>query len=212
MGRDQERIGGIEPNYLGDLGAHPLGLGRGEIDLVQRDHDLMVDLDRLIDVGQGLRFDPLAGVDHQERALAGGEAAVDLVGEIDVARGVHEIELVGPAVARGVGKANRLSLDGDAALALELHRIEELVAHLARTHAAAALDQPVGQGRLPMVDMGDDREVADVALLAHVGDDGSTGGLRCSAGGYPATVVMRRARRSTGRGDRPEPTKREEQA
>ena len=35
----------------------------------------MVVLDRLVDVGERLRLDPLRRVDHQQRALAGGEAA-----------------------------------------------------------------------------------------------------------------------------------------
>ena len=65
---------------------HLLGLGGGEIDLVDHRHDLMVVLDRLVDVGERLRLDPLGGVDDQQRALAGGEAAAHLIGEVDVAR------------------------------------------------------------------------------------------------------------------------------
>ena len=55
--------------------ADPLGVGGGEVDLVDHRHDLMVVLDRLVDVGQRLRLDPLRRVDDQQRALAGGEAA-----------------------------------------------------------------------------------------------------------------------------------------
>ena len=57
--------------------AHPLGVGGGQVDLVDHRHDLMVVLDRLVDVGQRLRFDALRGVDDQQRAFAGGEAAAD---------------------------------------------------------------------------------------------------------------------------------------
>ena len=38
-------------------------------------HDLVVVLDRLVDVGQRLRLDALGGVDDEQRALARGEAA-----------------------------------------------------------------------------------------------------------------------------------------
>ena len=122
----------------------------------------MVVVDRLIDVGQRLRLDALAGVDHQQRALAGGERAVDLVGEVDMAGRVDQVEDVVLAVARLVVEPHGLRLDGDAALALDVHRIEHLLDHLARLEPAGELDQPVGERRLAVVDMGDDREIADV--------------------------------------------------
>ena len=49
-----------------------IGLGGGQVDLVDHRHDLMVMLDALIDVGEGLRLDPLRRIDHQQRALARG--------------------------------------------------------------------------------------------------------------------------------------------
>ena len=74
--------------------AHPLGLGGRQIDLVEDRHDLVVVVERLIDIGERLRLDALGGIDHQQRALAGGERAGHLVGEIDVARRVHQVELI----------------------------------------------------------------------------------------------------------------------
>src|SRR5208282_4972015 len=44
----------------------------------------------------------------------------------------------------------------------------ELVVKIALGHAAAALDQPVGEGRLAVIDVGDDREVPDVGEVGHV--------------------------------------------
>ena len=84
-------------------------------------------------------------------------------------RRVHEIEAVGLAVGRLVFEANRLGFDGDAALAFDVHRIEHLGAHLAGLQGAAELDQPVGQSRFAVVDMGDDREVADMREVRHRG-------------------------------------------
>jgi hypothetical protein len=57
--------------------------------------------------------------------------------------------------------ADVLRLDRDAPLALELHRVEELLAHLAGIDRAGDLEDPVRECRLAMVDVGDDREVAD---------------------------------------------------
>ena len=127
----------------------------------------MVVVHGLIDIGERLRLDALGRVHHQQRALAGGERAVHLIGEIDMARRVDEIERIGPAVFALIVEAHRLRLDGDAALALQVHIVEHLVAHLALRQAAAGLDQPVGQRGLAVVDMGDDGEVADV--LGHGG-------------------------------------------
>ena len=160
--RDQNRVGGVEPDHVLDLLLHLVGLGGRQIDLVEHRHDLVVVVDRLVDVGERLRLDALAGVDHQQRALAGGEAAVDLVGEIDVAGRVDQIEDVILAVARAVIQPHGLRLDGDAALALDIHGIEHLLDHLARLEPAGELNQPVGQRRFAVVDMGDDREIADV--------------------------------------------------
>ena len=54
-----------------------------------------------------------------------------------------------------------MRLDGDAALALEVHRVEDLVDRLLGVHRAGERQEPVGQRRLAVVDVGDDGEVAD---------------------------------------------------
>ena len=120
--------------------------------------------EREVDVGERLRLDALRGVDDEDRALAGLEAAADLVGEVDVAGRVDEVEAVRLAVARRVLEAHGARLDGDALLALEVHRVEDLARHLARVDGVRQLEQPVGQRRLAVIDMGDDREVAQARL------------------------------------------------
>ena len=82
-------------------------------------------------------------------------------------RRIHEVERVGLAVPRRIVQAYRLRFDGDAALAFQLHGVEHLLAHLALGKAAALLDQPVGQGRLAMVDVGDDSEITNVRKIDH---------------------------------------------
>ena len=164
LGRDQDRVGSVEADHVLDLLLHLRGLGGRQVDLVEDGHDLVVVVERLIDIGQRLRLDALAGVDHQERALAGGEAAVDLIGEVDMAGGVDQVEDIVLAVLGPVVEPHRLRLDGDAALALDVHGIEHLLAaeHFALGEAAGDLNQPVGKGRLAVVDMGDNGEIPDV--------------------------------------------------
>ncbi len=80
-----------------------------------------------------------------------------------MARGYRwRVQLILAAVARLVAQRRRLRLDGDAALALEVHGVEHLGLHLAGLQPARALDQPVGERALAVVDVRDDREVADV--------------------------------------------------
>ena len=69
------RVAGVDADHVLDLLLDALGLGGGQVDLVEDRDDLVVGVDRLIDVGERLRLDALAGVDHQQRAFAGGEAA-----------------------------------------------------------------------------------------------------------------------------------------
>ena len=66
---------------------------------------------------------------------------------------------------RGVVQADRVRLDRDAALALEVHGVEDLRFHLARLQRAGELEEAICQRRLAMVDVRDDREIADIALI-----------------------------------------------
>ncbi len=145
-----------------DLLDDALRLCRGQIDLVEDRHHLDALLDRRVAIRHRLRFHALRGVDHQQRALARGKRARHFVGEIDVAGRVDQVELVHLPVLRRVAERDGLGLDGDAALALEIHRIQHLRLHLAVGQTAAELDDAVGERRLAVIDVSDDGEIADV--------------------------------------------------
>ena len=81
-------------------------------------------------------------------------------------RGVDEIQPVFMLIVRSIFERNTLGLNRDPPLPFELHRIENLLRHFTAIQAPAFLDQSVSQRRLPMVDVGDDREVANVFLVA----------------------------------------------
>ena len=173
LGRRQNGVVGGDADDLLDLLARLLGLGGGQVDLVDDRHDDEVVVGREVRVGERLRFDALGRVDDEDRALAGGERARDLVGEVDVAGRVDEVQDVLVAVLRLVPKRHGARLDRDAALLLEVHVVEHLLVHLARRDGVAPLQDAVGQRRLPVVDVGDDREVADARRVGHwrTGDD-----------------------------------------
>ena len=141
-----------------------VGVGRRQVDLVEDRDEREVLAQREVDVGERLRLDALGRVDDEDRALAGLQAVADLVGEVDVAGRVDEVEPVGLAVLGRVLEADGAGLDRDALLALEVHRIEDLARHLARVDRVRQLQQSIGQGRLAVIDVGDDREVAQAVL------------------------------------------------
>ena len=178
--RGEDGAGAGKADHLLDLAADQLGVGRREVDLVDHRDQLVVVLQGQVDVGEGLGLDPLGGVDHQDRALAGGQGPGDLVGEVHVTGGVDEVELVGAAVPGRVLHPDRLGLDGDAPLPLQVQGVEHLSLHVPRSDRAGPLQQAVGQGGLAVVDVGDDREVADgvAADRGHAGHRIRSGGRR----------------------------------
>ena len=152
-------LGGNLEDLL-DLPVHGGNVGVRQVDLVDHRDDREALLVREVDVRHRLRFDALRGVDDQQRAFARGERARNFIGEIDVARRVREVQPVLLAVLRGVTHRDRVRLDRDAALALEIHRIEELILLLALLDRAGALEQTIGKRGLAVIDVRDDAEIA----------------------------------------------------
>src|SRR5205814_3498313 len=77
-------------------------------------------------------------------------------------RRIDQIELVLLAIAANVSHSHGIELDRDAALALEIQRVENLRFHLALLQHAGGFDQAVGERRLPVIDVRDNTEVANV--------------------------------------------------
>lgn len=108
---------GIESQILVDLFVAHIDIGGGEIDFIDDGDECEVVFHCHIEIGDGLRFDALAGVDEKQRAFARGEGARDFVAEIDVSRRVDEVEGEFFAVFRRIGQADRLTFNRDSAFA-----------------------------------------------------------------------------------------------
>jgi hypothetical protein len=61
-----------------------------------------------------------------------------------------------------VGEHHGLALDGNASLPFDVHVVKDLVAKLPVSNQAGVLNQPVGQGGFPVIDMGNDAEISDL--------------------------------------------------
>ena len=157
LGRDVQDGLGRQSQHVLDLERAADRVGRRQVDLVEDRHDLEIVLDGLVAVGQRLGLNALGGVDQEHGPLAGRQRAGDLVAEVDVAGGVDQVEDVA-----GVHDPDVLGLDGDPPLPLDVHGVEVLLPHEAGVDGPGDLENAVGQGRLAVVDMADDGEVANL--------------------------------------------------
>ena len=162
LGRAPHGVLRVDADHVLDFGDGIFRIGRRQVDLVQHRHDFDAQLERRVAVGHRLRFHALRGVDHQQRAFTGRQRTRDFIGEVHMPRRIDQVQVVDLAVARLVAQRRGLRLDGDAALALDIHRVEHLRFHLAVGQAAAQMDDAVCQRGFAMVDVGDDGEVTDM--------------------------------------------------
>ena len=151
-------------NFLLDLG----GPRRREVNFVDDGQDLQAVVNGQIGVRQRLGLDALRRVDDQHRALAGGQAAGDLIVEVHMPRSVYQVHHILLAVVRTIVKTHRTRLYGYPALALKLHGVEDLILHLALFNGVTLLQQAVGQRGFAVVNVGDDRKIADMRKVGHV--------------------------------------------
>ena len=161
-----QHVLGLTADDVRDLTGVPVRVGGGQVDLVEDRDDGEVPVQRPVEVGQRLRFDALRGVDQQDRPLAGLQSARHLVGEVDVAGGVDQMQdvvLFGAVLGSDRPRQPHvLGLDGDPALAFDVHPVQVLGPHVAVGDDAGDAEHPVGQGRFTVVDMRDDAEVPDL--------------------------------------------------
>ena len=92
LGARQDDVIVRAPDQVLDLVPDRVDHRAREVDLVDDRDDLQPGVDGKIQVADGLRLDPLRGVDDEDGTLARGERAGDFVGEIDVPGGVDEVE------------------------------------------------------------------------------------------------------------------------
>ncbi len=169
LGGAAHRVHRVDADDVLDLLGNPLGLCGRQVDLVQHRHHFQIHFHGGVAVGQSLCLNPLTGIHHQQCPFTGSQGARNLVGEIHVARGVDKVQLIGVTVLCLVVQGHTLCLDGNAALALQIHGVQHLGLHLAIGQAAASLDQTVRQGRLTVVDVRNNRKVTNVfhGLFSH---------------------------------------------
>ena len=160
LGADEQSILRGDGQNVFNLLFHKFGLRGGEIYFVDDWQNGEIAGGGEKSVGDGLRFDALGGVDDKQSTFAGGERARNFVGKIDVSGSVDQVEAIGVAVLGFVVQANAFRFDGDAALTLEVHGIEDLSVHFAFGEAAGHFNEAVGECGLAVVDVRDNTEIS----------------------------------------------------
>ena len=146
---DEQLVDGIE-----DLGRSRVG----PVDLVERDDHRQPPGHRLLEHIAGLRQRALSGVHEQQHGVDHEQRALDLTTEVGMAGRVDDVEADVAVLDGGL-----LREDRDALLALEVHRVHHAVDHgLVRPEGAGLAEHRVDQRGLAVVDVRDDRHVADV--------------------------------------------------
>jgi len=143
------------------------GVGTDAVHLVdERDPRDAVALHLPVD-GERLALHAADGTEDENRAVKDAEAAFHLDGEVDVARGVDDVDRVVVPFDLGGGGG-----DGDAAFALEVHEVHRRAVAapfdlLHAVDATAIVEHPLGQGGLPRIDMSRDANIAMVFQAFH---------------------------------------------
>ncbi len=167
------------------LGDHVIGPSDLQVDLVEYRHDGQLALHSEKGVGDRLRLHTLKRIDEQNDALASGETARHLIAEIDVAGRVDEVQFVVLVLVLVVNR-DGVHLDRDAALAFEVHVVENLIAEIAGRDGARFEEELIGQRTLAVVDVGDDRKIADQLRVSHKWSctllSNGLGSIRCASG------------------------------
>ena len=102
---------------------------------------------------------------------------------------INKVQLIGLTILGLVMQANRLCLDGNASLTLQVHGIQHLLGHFALGQTATMLNKAIGQRGFAMIDMSNDGKIANILLIIQWGN---TSGLQKGAQ-YTGAAVLTHA-------------------
>ena len=159
-------------------------LGAGAVELVDEADTRHAVAVRLTPHGLGLRLDTGDTVEHGDGTVEDAERTLHLDREVDVTRGVDDVDGVVDVLERPV-TGRRGGRDRDAALLLLLHPVHRgsAVVDLTDLVAHTGVEQdPLGGGRLARVDVGHDPDVADLGQVKRSGSHKAQSSLGLDVG------------------------------
>ena len=126
-------------------------------------------LKRQVQIRNRLSLNALRGIYDQQCSFARRDGTGHFVAEVHVTGSVNQIEHIFLSIFGFVSHLNGVAFDGNSPLAFEVHIVERLVLHLPLCNGSSGLEQAVGQGAFPVVDVGNDAEVSNVFHRSRLG-------------------------------------------
>ena len=145
-----------------DLITHHLWIGRVQIHFIEDGDDFKVVLQGQIKIRNRLSLNALRRIYDQQSPLTCCDGPGYLVAEVHVPRSIDQIEDKLLSIFGLVGHLDSVAFDGNSPLPFEVHIVQCLVLHLALSNGSSGLEQAIGQGAFPVVDVGNDAEISDV--------------------------------------------------
>src|SRR5674476_1407658 len=150
------------------------------VDLVDDHDDRQVLGEGLAEYEAGLGERTLGGVNEKQDAVDHLQTALDLAAEVGRPWGVDDVDGDLLARVRHVLDGRVLGEDRDALLALEIHRVHDLgLDFLVGPERTRLPQHRVHERRLPVVDVGDDRDITQIVTNGHAGPSKGSGGGDC---------------------------------
>ena len=146
--------------------------GIGAVDLVDGHHDRQPERHRLLEHVAGLGQRALRGIHEQQHGIDHQQRPLDLATEVGVTRRIHDVQADVAVLDAGL-----LGEDGDALLALEVAGVHHPFGDdLVGLEGARLLEDGIDEGRLAVVDVGHDGDVAQVGADGGLGSGQGHGG------------------------------------
>ena len=134
------------------------------VDLVDDDDRLQMQIQGFLQDEFGPRERPFCGIDQEQDAVNPRQCSLNLAAEVGVSRRVDDVDLYAVVVDRGVLGENR-----NTALFLEIVRVHDAGDQLLVLPECPRLpEHMVHQRRLAVINVRDDRDIADVFSLHSV--------------------------------------------
>ena len=152
-----------------DLMGHTLRISGRQVDLIQDRNHFQIMFHSQIGVCQSLSLNTLRGINYQQGTLAGRQGTGNFVVKVYMTRSIDQVKVIGLAIFCSIVYFYSTGLDGNAALTLQLHVVQQLILHLSLADGGGFLQNTVSQGGFAVVNMSNNGKITDmIQSVCHV--------------------------------------------
>ena len=137
---------GFQSDHVLDFCCYTVRIGTWQIDFINNWENIQIMIQSQVHVSQCLGLDSLCCVHHQDCAVAGCQASGHLIVKVHMSWGINQVENILFSIFRLIYGSDRLGLDGDSSLPLQIHVIQHLILHLTAGQKSCFLYDSVCKG------------------------------------------------------------------